>query len=58
MQNPILPICREREVGFMTRQTGAQLLIVPGVWRGFDYPAMARRAWPATAGPEVAGRRP
>ena len=30
VQNPILPICREREVGFMTRQTGAQLLIVPG----------------------------
>jgi acyl-CoA synthetase (AMP-forming)/AMP-acid ligase II len=42
VQNPILPICREREVGFMTRQTGARVLVVPGVWRGFDYPAMAR----------------
>ena len=41
MQNPILPICREREVGFMTRQTGRALLVVPGEWRGFDYPAMA-----------------
>jgi acyl-CoA synthetase (AMP-forming)/AMP-acid ligase II len=42
VQNPILPICREREVGFMTRQTGARFLVVPGEWRGFDYPAMAR----------------
>jgi cyclohexanecarboxylate-CoA ligase len=49
VQNPILPICREREVGFMTRQTEARLLIVPGVWRGFDYPAMAR----GLGGPDV-----
>ena len=41
VQNPVLPIYREREVGFVTRQTGAQLLIVPPVWRGFDYPTMA-----------------
>src|SRR5690606_27984877 len=36
-----IPIYREREVGFCTRQTGAKLLVVPGVWRGFDYKAMA-----------------
>ena len=43
VQNPILPICRAREVGFMVRQTGAQFLIVPGPdpWRGFDYVEMA-----------------
>jgi cyclohexanecarboxylate-CoA ligase len=41
VQNPIIPIYREREVGFCTRQTGASLLIVPGVWRGFDFGAMA-----------------
>ncbi len=41
IQNPIIPIYREREVVFCTRQTGAKLLIVPGVWRGFDYAAMA-----------------
>ena len=28
-QNPILPIYREREVGFCVRQTGAKLLVVP-----------------------------
>lgn len=41
VQNPIIPIYREREVAFCTAQTGARLLIVPGVWRGFDYGAMA-----------------
>ena len=41
VQNPIIPIYREREVGFVVRQTGARLLVVPSVWRGFDYQAMA-----------------
>ncbi|MHB8669879.1 MAG: AMP-binding protein [Acidimicrobiales bacterium] len=41
VQNPILPIYRQREVGFITRQTRARLLVVPSVWKGFDYRAMA-----------------
>jgi cyclohexanecarboxylate-CoA ligase len=41
VQNPILPIYRGREVGFVARQTGARLLVVPSVWRGFDFKAMA-----------------
>ena len=41
VQNPILPIYREREVGFTTRQGNAELLIVPSVWNGFDFEAMA-----------------
>ena len=41
VQNPILPIYREREVGFVTRQTQARWLCVPPPFRGFDYPAMA-----------------
>jgi acyl-CoA synthetase (AMP-forming)/AMP-acid ligase II len=32
------------------RQTGARWLIVPGVFRGFDYPAMARSLRDAAAG--------
>jgi acyl-CoA synthetase (AMP-forming)/AMP-acid ligase II len=40
-QNPIIPILRRREVAFITAQTKAELLIVPGVWRNFDYTAMA-----------------
>ena len=46
VQNPMLPIYREREVGFITKQTGAKLLIVPSVWRGFDFEAMAARRSP------------
>ncbi len=42
VSNPILPIYREREVGFIARQAGARLLIVPGVFRGFDYLELAR----------------
>ncbi len=42
IQNPILPIYREREVGFITGQAGASLLIVPSVWGGFDYEEMGR----------------
>src|SRR5262245_50577415 len=42
VQNPILPLYREREVGAVLRQTGARWLAVPGVFRGFDHAAMAR----------------
>jgi cyclohexanecarboxylate-CoA ligase len=41
VQNPMLPIYREREVGFITHQAGASLMIVPSEWKGFDYAAMA-----------------
>jgi len=42
VQNPVLPILREREVGFITRQLGSRHLFVPRAFRGFDYDAMAR----------------
>lgn len=41
VQNPILPIYRHREVSFITRQTDAALLVVPGEFRNFDFAAMA-----------------
>ena len=41
VQNPILPIYRDREVGFVVRESGAKVLVVTGEWRGFDYAAMA-----------------
>ena len=40
IQNPVLPIYRQRELGFVTEQAGSKLLIVPGTWRDFDYEAM------------------
>ena len=35
------PIYRDREVGFITRQAKAKLLVVPSTWSGFDFEAMA-----------------
>jgi cyclohexanecarboxylate-CoA ligase len=42
VQNPILPIYREREVGFIVGQAKPALLVVPSTWAGFDFEAMAR----------------
>src|SRR5580704_8148876 len=43
VQNPIIPIYRHREVGFLLRETSAEWFLVPGTWRGFDYLDMANR---------------
>lgn len=42
IQNPIIPILREREVGFITRQVGTQFFVTSETWRGFDHGALAR----------------
>jgi cyclohexanecarboxylate-CoA ligase len=44
VQNPIIHLYREREVGFALRQTGASLFVIPGTWRDTDYAALAERA--------------
>jgi acyl-CoA synthetase (AMP-forming)/AMP-acid ligase II len=41
VQNPILPIWRESEVRFVTAQLGTEVIVVPGLWRGFDHVALA-----------------
>ncbi|WP_240199302.1 MULTISPECIES: AMP-binding protein [unclassified Gordonia (in: high G+C Gram-positive bacteria)] len=38
--NPIVPIYREREVGFILGQAGTKVAFVPGTRRGFDHVAM------------------
>ncbi|GGT87442.1 MULTISPECIES: class I adenylate-forming enzyme family protein [Streptomyces] len=43
VQSPVIPFYRDREVGFALRESKAEFLAVPGVWRGFDHTAMARR---------------
>ncbi|MEV6007564.1 AMP-binding protein [Streptomyces sp. NPDC051976] len=43
VQVPIIPIYRDREVGYALRRTEAEFFAVPGLWRGFDYTAMAER---------------
>lgn len=42
VQNPILHIYREREVGFCVRQAGTKLLIVPTEFSGVDFASMAQ----------------
>ena len=40
VQNPIIQIYREREVGFALQQMGSEFVLVPGTWRNFDYVKM------------------
>jgi cyclohexanecarboxylate-CoA ligase len=39
VQNPVIHLYGKRELGFILRQTRAELVIVPGVWRGTDFTA-------------------
>lgn len=39
--NPLMPIFRERELGFMLAFCEARVLVVPKMFRGFDHAAMA-----------------
>ena len=43
VQNPILPIYRDREVGFIVRQASPKQLIVPASYAGFDFAGMAEQ---------------
>lgn len=52
VQNPIIPILREHEVGFITGQVATEFLVVPEFWRGFDHGGLAR-ALSSTRGFEV-----
>jgi cyclohexanecarboxylate-CoA ligase len=42
VQNPIIPALREREVAFITAQSGTEFLLVPETWRGFGHGPLAR----------------
>lgn len=53
VQNPVLPIYRDREVGFVAKEAGAKLIVVPSVWRDVDYTAMANAIAADVPGLEV-----
>src|SRR5215470_17336068 len=38
--NPVLPLFRARELRFILRQSGASVLIIPGQFRGCNYPEL------------------
>ncbi|MFE7315309.1 class I adenylate-forming enzyme family protein [Streptomyces sp. NPDC057555] len=42
VQAPVIPQHRAREVGFVLADSGAEFVLVPEVWRGFDHAAMVR----------------
>jgi cyclohexanecarboxylate-CoA ligase len=61
ISNPLIPIYREREVGFMVGLAKSKLIVVPREFRGFDYPAMIdelRADWPALEHVLVVDGRP
>jgi acyl-CoA synthetase (AMP-forming)/AMP-acid ligase II len=44
VQNPIIHLYKEREIGFALSQTGSAFFFVPGSWNDIDFVAMAERA--------------
>ena len=44
--NPLMPIFRERELSFMLSLAESKVMVVPRIFRGFDYPAMMARLRP------------
>ena len=61
VSNPLIPIYRDREVGFMVGLAESKVLVVPQEFRGFDYPAMVERLrpqWPGLQHVLVVGRPP
>jgi cyclohexanecarboxylate-CoA ligase len=48
--NPLIPIYRDREIGYMVGMAEAKMIVIPDTFRGFDYPAMLDRLshqWPS-----------
>ena len=44
VQNPIIHLYKEREVGFALSQTGSAFFFVPGTWNGIDFIEIAENA--------------
>ena len=42
VQNPIIPVLRDREVRFITAEVATEFYVVPSSWRGFDHAGLAR----------------
>jgi acyl-CoA synthetase (AMP-forming)/AMP-acid ligase II len=53
VQNPLIPMLRQREVAYITAQAGSSFLVVPQTWRGFDHLAMAEQVAAGTTGLRV-----
>ena len=57
VQNPIIPIYRDREVGFIVRQIAPEVVITPSEFGGFDFAAMIARLTAGTGTRHIAADR-
>ena len=57
--NPLIPIYRDREIGYMVGTVESKMIVIPDQFRGYDYPAMINRLshqWPSVEHVYVVGR--
>ncbi|MFD6440624.1 AMP-binding protein [Peribacillus sp. NPDC060186] len=50
ISNPLIPIYRDREIGYMVEMAESKMIVVPDSFRGFYYPDMIERLshkWPS-----------
>lgn len=50
ISNPLIPIYRDREIGYMVKEAESKVLVIPDVFRDFDYTEMIARLrpqWPS-----------
>lgn len=58
--NPLIPIYRDREIGYMVDMAESKMIVIPDDFRGFDYPSMINRLshqWPALEHVYVVGEK-
>lgn len=46
ISNPLIPIYRDREIGYMVKMAESKMIVVPDEFRGFNYPEMIERLLP------------
>lgn len=46
ISNPLIPIYRHREIGYMVKLAESKMLVIPDQFRGFYYPDMVQRLLP------------
>ncbi|MBX5436091.1 MAG: AMP-binding protein [Alicyclobacillaceae bacterium] len=60
ISNPLIPVYRDREIGYMVAMAESKVLVIPDEFGGFDYPAMVERlrpGWPLLEHVFVVGER-
>lgn len=58
--NPLIPIYRDREIGYMVGMVESKMIVIPDQFRGYDYPAMINRLshqWPSVEHVYVVGEK-